>query len=61
MFSSKQGLVRKEGTPKKIFKGMALHFILYPASYSLIFEIENQEAYTTDECYEIGKRGYKQI
>ena len=35
-------IIHFEVLTKKIFNGMALHFILYPASSSLIFEIENQ-------------------
>ena len=35
-------IIHFEVLTKKIFDGMALHFILYPASSSLIFEIENQ-------------------
>ena len=35
-------IIHFEVLTKKIFNGIALHFILYPASSSLIFEIENQ-------------------
>ena len=35
-------IIHFEVLTKKIFNGMALHFILYPAPSSLIFEIENQ-------------------
>ena len=38
-------IIHFEVLTKKIFNGMALHFILYPASSSLIFEIENQGLY----------------
>ena len=38
-------MIHFEVLTKKIFNGMALHFILYPASSSLIFEIENQGLY----------------